>query len=360
MSSGAEGLDPAPTAPALAVADESAGEQAAQPPDPTAEVAPAADDLIEAVLVPPKGLVAVILTALLLTAALAVWITPGHDIARPPNLRLDLWRSNPADLQAIDQHNQALLRLPRDPQIERDLRDRWQKRMAAEAEQGVDALALQPQARIDLGEMEELTRQLVSRQGSDALRTIAVAYGRDVRAALTVCIKQAAREHQPLASFLQAEPPSDAARKLREMTGGLGRALAHAGLEFLAPRGRLDPAAALVVEALAQQRLLTLGQRVPGGAPQLPSDVELLLLRFRIEAHEGLSPERKLDLLRTLAVEDPSAPVEFLRGVLMARNGQCRQAVPWLLKAAQLGQNSQVARADAQWCAAQLSAHPRQ
>jgi hypothetical protein len=77
----------------------------------------------------------------------------------------------------------------------------------------------------------------------------------------------------------------------------------------------------------------------------------LLLLRFRVEAHEGLRFERKLQLLAELEQVDPATPAAWLRGVLLARAGAWPEAQAAFLQAAVRGEHPAQARVNARWCA---------
>jgi hypothetical protein len=310
-----------------------------------------APELIEPVLVPPKGLVATVVGLLLATAFAAVWFAPPLQGTLQPSLRLDFWRQS-VDLEQLRARDDGLLRMKRDLAAEQDLLSRFRAYLHDEARLGTDALADQPAAREALGEIEERVRALVASRGQDALRAMAVAYGREVRAALEAALLAARQKHQALGTFMR-DGSGGPAQALRDVAGGLGPALAGTGLDGELQGQRLLPAAGQVVEALAQTRILQLGQRIPTGPPPLPSDAQLLLLRFRIEAHEGLSNERKLRLVDELAIADPGAPVEYLRAVLLARAGQWRQARGLFLQAAARGQAPNLARVNASWCAKQ-------
>lgn len=316
------------------------------------EVAPESPpELIEPVLVPPRGLVPTVVALLLATAFASVWFAPPLRGTLQPSLRLDLWRQS-VDLEQLRARDDALLRVPRDRATEHELLQRFRSYLHDEARLGADAVAEQPQAREVLGDVEERVRSLVAARGQDALRALAVSYGREVRAALETALREARQNHQSLADFLRAGQ-ARSARDLQDLAGGLGLALAGTGLEAYLQGATLLPAAGQVVEALAQTRILHLGQRIPTGPPPLPSDAQLLVLRFRIEAHEGLSTERKLRLLDELAVADPGAPLEYLRAVLLARAGQWRPAQASFVQAAARGQLPELARVNARWCAEQ-------
>lgn len=318
---------------------------------------------IEPVLVPPKGLVPTVLALLLATAFAAVWWAPslrpiGQGMQQP-SLKLDFWKQA-VDLEQMRARDDGLLRLrttrlsqPGSLAAANEILSQFRAYLHEEASLGAEVLAQQPAARQALGDIEERVRALVATQGQDALRALAVDYGRQVRQAVEAALVQARGQHQTLAVWLR-EAKTPQAKALGDVAGGLGATLGGTGLEAFLHGGRLDPAAGQVVEALAQQRILQLGQRVPTGPPPLPSDAQLLLLRYRIEAHEGLSIERKLSLVQELAAVDAAAPTDYLLAVLLARAGHCREAIPAFQRAAARGQAADLAKANARWCAAQV------
>ena len=313
---------------------------------------------IEPVLVPPQGLVPTLLALLLATAFAAVWWAPPLRSeglgAQQPSLRLDFWKQA-VDLEQMRARDDGLLRSTRNQAAEGEILKRFQGYLRDEATLGAETLAQRPASREALGAIEERVRALVAAHGQDALRALAVDYGRQVRRAVEVALVQARAQHQTLGVWLR-ESKAPQAEALGAIAGGLGAALGGTGLEAFVHGARLDPAAAQVVEALAQQRILQLGQRVPTGPPPLPSDAQLLLLRYRIEAHEGLSIERKLSLVQELAAVDAAAPTDYLVAVLLARAGHCRQAIPAFQRAAARGQAVDLAQANARWCGARIRA----
>lgn len=328
--------------------------------DPAATAAPP-DGPLEPVLMPPRGLVATVLAILLATAAAAVLWAPPVPGGLRPSLRLNLWQQD-ADVGAMRARDDALLRFARDAAAEADIRQRLSAYLHDENREGAIGGADEPATRLALGELEERIRALAQAGGGDAVRALAVAWGRDVRQAAEQALAEAQAQGLPLQSFLRLSPRPKAAQTLVDVAGGLGRTLATAGFDRLwqadperRDAGRLPPAAGMVVESLAQQRIFALGQRMQGGPPQLPSDAWLLLLRFRIEAHEGLTIDRKLQLLQDLAVADPGAPVAYLQAVLLARAARWTEARAWFLQAAQRGEMRRQAAVNARWCAQQAA-----
>jgi predicted negative regulator of RcsB-dependent stress response len=142
---------------------------------------------------------------------------------------------------------------------------------------------------------------------------------------------------------------------LEAVAPGWGSTVQHLNLQRFVEQGQLTAAAARLVEALAQQRILSLGARLPR-PPQLASDQLELILRFRVEAHPALSLERKLVLLQQLASSDPSYPSVYVRGVLLAREGDCHGAIDAWRQAITMRQSAAVARANLRWCEQRLQA----
>jgi hypothetical protein len=105
-----------------------------------------------------------------------------------------------------------------------------------------------------------------------------------------------------------------------------------------------------MIEATAEQRLLLLGQRLPPPVPELSTELRHLLLRFRVEAYEGLALSRKLELIEVLREQTPSYPATYVTAVLLAREGRMRAAGGQFLLAAERGQFPGLARSNARWC----------
>ena len=321
----------------------------AQPPPPDA--APLDDAAVEPVLLPPHGLWAVALALFVLSAVAAIFWSPPLHPHLQPSLVLETWRD--VDLAALRQPDDALLRLPAGgPEqqalhaaIQAQFKQYLQREAALRGETGDDAAA-----RLALGAVEESVRTLVQRWGADALRRLAVQFGRDVRVAAERAILTARAAHQPFSVHLQAQPlPADVSA-LTDLAGALGTTLAHAGIDRQVRDGKLDPAAGQVIESIAQARFLRLGARVVGGAPQLPSAAWLFVQHFRVEAHAGLDLERRLALLDELATADPAYPSDYARGVLLAREEEYAKAVPWFERASTHGPFARQAHDNARWC----------
>lgn len=341
--------DPLPADPAVA-ADEAISVPA-QEREGAAEAAVASEaELVQPVLVPPRGLVAATLAALVATAAVAIAVAPPVQPAVRADLRLDSWRPDDRQFAEIarrqDQWAAVVDRLPAPATAAMAEVVHW---LAAESDLGAQGVRSDPAARATLGRAEEGLRTLAIQQGADAVRGLAVLWGRQVTAAFAHTARAAAERGVSVRDVL--DTPDGAA--LQRVAPGLGRLLAQTGLERLRAGPNLDPAADLVVQALAQARFLQFAVRVPD-PPQLDAELQALLLRFRIEAHEGLRVERKLALLQALAAADPTYPDHLVAGVLWAREGHCDRALPAFAKAVALGQDKARAAANFAWCQGQL------
>ncbi len=318
----------------------------AQPQPPLEEPA-----LAEPVLLPPRGLWALALVLFVLTAVAGIlWAPPLHPRVLP-SLVLETWRD--VDLPAMRQRDDALLRLvapsPEQQALERTIQAQFKVYLQREAELGGHT-ADDAAARLALGAVEESVRTLVQRWGVDALRRLAVQFGRDVHRAVETAVLAARAAHQPLALHLQAQPlPADVSA-LTALAGALGTSLERTGIERQVRDGKLDPVAGQVVETIAQARFLQLGARVPGGAPQLASDAWFLVQHFRVEAHVGLDLQRRLALLDELTMTDPAYPSDYARGVLLAREDEFAKAIPWFERASTHGPFARQARDNARWC----------
>ncbi len=309
----------------------------------------------EPVLLPPRGLVAALLVVLLATVGLAVLRAPAAQDTTTPSLQLTTWLGTDAEMQAILERDDALLKhtlaMPTDAQAHvAQVRKMLNEYLLLENQWGAQDLAYVPQAREKLGDLEEAVRALVLQRGPDALRGLAVAYGRDVTQAFEKVLNMAAARRIDLTALLQEQPLPEPVSQLTAVAGGIGRALAPAQLSDQMAQGHLRLPAALAIQALAQQRVFQLGVRIPQGGPQLPSDAHLLLLRFRVEAYEGTDLPRKFQLLREIDAIDPSYPGTYVGAVLLARAGQFRDAQSRFMLAAARGQGGKLARANARWC----------
>lgn len=321
------------------------------PPPESASSEKAQPATAEPVLLPPRGLWAVALGLFALTAAAAVLWAPPLRPTLLPDFALDHWRD--VDLAAMRQHDDALMAAPvTDPgrlELEARIAAQFTDYLQREALLG-DQVGEEAAARATLGQLEEAVRMLVQRWGADALRRLAVAWGRRVRTAAETALVTSRAAHQPLASRLQAVPlPADVS-DLTALAGALGAVLARMGMDQQVEAGAVVPAAGQVVEALAQARFLQLGVRVPGGAPQLASDAWFLVLHFRVEAHPGMALERRLALLDELAAAEPAYPADYIRGVWLAREQRYAQAEAAFTRAAATGEYAAKAAKNRRWC----------
>lgn len=313
---------------------------------------------VEPVLVPPKGLVPFILLALLLSAAAGV-VLPGElDAVGQPSLRLDNWQPETHEIIRIVARRDALLAANKGDRArhaaEQVMLDALLAYMTREKKQGVEAVRADPDARVALGRLEEGVRNHALLYGNDALRAMAVRYGRDVRAAVEAAL---AALHARGSSFAQASPeaaPLAAAVTLEQVAPGSRASLLHVGVDRYFDGQRLTAAASLLVEALAEQRVLALGQRLRP-KPALASDLRTMVDRFRVEALGGLSLKRRLLLLDDLAAHDAAYPVTYATAVLLARAGRYRAARATFLHAARIGQSPRLARANARWCRREMT-----
>lgn len=323
--------------------DADAAEPVAVDAAPTAGAAEPAlteDGLVEAVLVPPAGLVPTLLLVMLAVAAWAILQpAPLQPLARP-DLRLTAWQEGAAQLQA---RRLEQLGKPSDPVAEATISRELSVWLAREVSQGVAALASDPAAGRQLARLEERVRRFGLQHGREALGAAAGRWALGVRQAL----------EQQLA-------PSHAARKaatdggmsrIDQIAPGMARVAARTGItRWRGSDGRLSAAAALVVEALAIQRYLAFARRVPAPRPELSSALAIILLRFRVEAQAGLSLRRRLLLAEELAALDPAWPSTWSTAVLMAQAGRLRGAGIWFERAARQGEHPAAARQNARWC----------
>ncbi len=335
----------------------------ADPGTPPAGAPEANDELEQPVLVPPRGLVPVILVVLTAVAALA--ITAPADI-RPTaraSLRLVSWRPTPARLAAIDASRAAAVAPGGEPALPADLvaalRDQLRATLLDEARIGYQQVRADPRSRATLGRFEEALRHLGLTRGKDALHAFAIGYAREVGGAARTAYQDAVGRGLSLAAASQGKPPPKSLLTLENLAPGVGRTLSRVGLEeHVGPDG-LDPAAQLVIEALVEQGVYELARRLPGDAPQLSSELYRLLLAFRVEAHAGLPLARKLALLEELSGLDPTYPALYTTAGLLARGGRLRAARDTFLRAAAAGQFREQAMANARWCRERLSAMSR-
>lgn len=306
--------------------------------------------LIEPVLVPPRGLVTTTLLLLATTAGLAVTFAPPYGDALQPSLALDFWAADARELAEMRQRDQQLTARIATLPSEATLRHDWARWLALEAELGSEEVQGSSEARLLLGDLQERARTLVLQHGPDAWRAVAVRWSRDVQQSFGALAAQAQQRGVAVRDVLG----TGAAAPLDKLAPGLGRTLADTGIDAQL-QGAHALAAAEVVAGLAAMRMLDLAVRAPH-PPRLPLDVQALLLRYRVEAHQGLAIERKLVLLDQLHTIEPTYPAEYVGGVLLARADDCVHAVPALARAVAAGQLPQLARVNRQWCIERISA----
>lgn len=315
------------------------------------------DALQEAVLLPPRGLLTTTLVLLALTAALAIGWGPSVHAVTTPSLQLEFWPGDSRQLEELAALDDALLRVDArapDPQRQQDetaIRQGWAAWLRREAELGALDVQHDYEARQLLGQTQERVRTLVLRDGADAWRGVVVRYGRAVRQAT----EQFVLSLPEGATWTSAPVATRAA--VEAVAPGWAATAQHLSLQRFVQDNRLSAAAARLVEALAQQRLYSLGARLPN-PPGLSSVQQALILRFRVEAYEGLGLERKLDLLGQLASSDPAYPSVFVRGVLLARDHDCEGATIAWQQALRMHQQPAQARANLRWCARQREMAP--
>ncbi|MCO4760153.1 MAG: hypothetical protein KC502_01535 [Myxococcales bacterium] len=302
--------------------------------DESGHGSPAADDgLVEAVLVVPKGLVPAILVVMVIIAAWAILVpAPLHPLARP-DLTLNSWRDGAARL--AEQRTATLRSTPKLPGEEQIAHDfaLW---LALESTRGTADVATDPRARQQLAALEERVRNFGIAHDRGGLAAAAMRWARQVR----------------LEVDQVGAPPT---KGHRSIAPGLSKALSGSGVtRWRSPDGHLSPAAALVVEGVAEQRYLALARRLPHPRPQVGSGLQNLLLRFRVEAHTGLSLRRRLQLAEELTERDPAWPRSYATAVLMARARRFRAAKAWFTRAANEGEQATQARRNARWCRQQL------
>ncbi len=318
----------------------------------------------EPVLIPPRGLVAVTLVMALLVAAAAVTWPPAQARRVDPNLSLNDWRAEAqvyataaarldASLAEFEQAARSRADIAKAARSVGNQISAWQQR---ERDIGVLAARGDAQTRLMHGRLEETVRAFVSAFGGDLYRGLAVRYGRDVRIRFEAVLAAASVAGDDLRTWILREPRSDDVTALEAHAAGIAAALAQAGLGEYFDGQRLEPAAALVVEALAMQRVFSLAIRVPGVRPELDEDLVRTLLAFRVEAHQGLDLGRRLALVEELRRLDPTWPATWDQAVLLARAGRFRAAAGLFDAAARMGEHRDLARANARWCRDRLHA----
>lgn len=306
---------------------------------------------LEPVLLPPRGLWAVALALFVASAVAAILWAPSLKPRLRPSLTLETWRD--VDVAALRQPDDALLNHPplsaEQVALEAAIQEQFRAYLRLEAALAGHA-ADDAAARQALGAVEESVRTLVQRWGIDALRRLAVQFGRDVHLAVEKSILAARAQHQPFAQHLAMQPlPADVSA-LTALAGALGSTLERTGIDHQVRDGKLDPAAGQVIETIAQARFFQLGARIATGAPQLPSAAWFLVQHFRVEAHAGLDLPRRLALLDELATTDPAYPGDYARGVILAREEEFAKAAPFFERASKHGPLAKQARDNARWC----------
>ncbi len=314
----------------------------------------AVDGPVEPVLLPPRGLVAFVLVAMLLTAVAGVLLPGSPGATTKPSLLLSIWIPDEVELGTILHRRQALLNATSAGRSERQqaeqvMLDGLRTIMATEARLGVQGAIADANARRARGELEERVRDHVLAHGNDALKAMALRYAGDVRLALERALVALTQSGGSLTSASDDPTARERLAHLERVAPGSTRAFAGVGVERFMNGERLGPAAGLVVEAVAEQRVLGLGQRLPHPRPELDSDLRRLLERFRVEAHAGLDLKRRLVLLEQLVARDPTYPERYVTAVLLARAGRYRAAVGAFQAAALAGQLPRLARANARW-----------
>lgn len=320
-----------------------------------AESVPEQQDIEQPVLVKPKGLVAVVLLLFVATAGAAVLYPTAVPGGNGASLQLTSWRPPAAAVDAINARRAARVRVdfPSDPAgiaLADKIADQMRTYLAAEQELGYHGVRANPQARQQLGSLEEGLRTFALRHGNAAFRALvtkeAAAAGRQSAAAVVEVLGAGGS----LGAAQPNAPTLPEVTKLDALMPGVRKPLSRIGLERHVVNGALDPAAQLVVEALVEQRWRVFAARLPPPLPQRDTEVERLLLAFRIEADPGLSTARKLELIDQLAGEDATYPATFVTAVLLAREGRYRAARTLFLRSAEAGQLARRSRANARWC----------
>lgn len=315
---------------------------------PTEAVAGEAE--AELVLVPPRGLVPVLLLALLTVAAVGVrWPFAVQGDARP-DLLLESWRADAATYWQQLQTDAELAGPAPDEEPVRGEMVAWLGREATLGAAAVD----DPEARRLRGSAEESLRRLALKGGNRAVVTFARRYGRDVAIAAGAALAAGRAAGRPIEG-LEVDAPE--AKALRAVAPGVDSLLDRARFgQELRPDGGLDPAAAGVLAMMAESRALAMAVRVPPPRPEPGSRARRTVLAFRVERGQGLSMERRLDLLDDLMQLDPAYPRSFATGVILAQGRSYRAARAAFLAAATIGERPDAARANARYCKRRLAA----
>ncbi len=311
-----------------------------------------ADGLEEAVLVPPRGLVPVLLLALVLVAALAIRMPASIQGDGRPDFQIGLWQ---ADADGVAARRDARLRdrliLPDEATITAGLA-LW---LADEARDG-PAVIDNAAARARLATLEEQVRVVALRDGREAALAMAQRWGVAVHAAVDRLLVAASAADAAFDASILATPEGVALEALAPgffallMRSGLGREREDNG------SGALSLAAGLVVEAMAAQRVLALAVRVPSPRPELPSPLRRMVLSYRVERGQRLELPRRLELLDELTALDPTYPRAFATGVILAEARRFGVAQRAFVAAAIAGERPDQSRANARFCKRRHSA----
>lgn len=318
-------------------------------------------------LVAPRLLPAFALLLLALTAAGGVlWMRSLHTIATP-SLVLDGWQRDAraaalrqrfdGRLAAFERRLEASAALAEVFTAAQQRTQAWLVLERTELRQGV---AVPERLRLARGHAEEAVRALALAGGDDAVIALGLALGQALRERFVAVVLATRAAGKPPSGFLSQTPTPDEVVTLRRVGGGAGEAWIRAGLHrFVGASGGLTLAASVIIDALSIERILQLTTRVPGGGPQLETDARRLVLRYRVEQHEGLGLTRRLQLLAALQADDPSYPATFSRAAILGAAGSFAACAATFERAARLRQRPQLAAANARWCRAQAEATSR-
>ncbi len=293
----------------------------------------------EPVLLPPKGLVAVLLLALTFVAVAGVrWpVTLRGDGA--PDLTLQSWRDGVE--QRVAWRDATLRQHPPLPE-EATIVAGFEAWLGKEAALG-DAVAEDADARRLRGQVEEQVRLLGLRAGPTAVLAAALRFGVATRRALEAHGLEGASREAPAVGLAATIRRAGLDREGANSQGG----------------GAWQPAVALLVEALAAERYLALALRLTPPRPELPTPSRRAFLAARVERYgAGLGLERRLALLDELVELDPTYERSFATGVILAQEGRWRAARAAFVAAAIAGERPDAARANARWAAQQIAPAP--
>jgi hypothetical protein len=320
-------------------------------------------ELVQAVLQPPRGLVAISLAALVLSAMVAIWWGPAareelpaeQDLSLPSLAAPPIWAVDPAVLAQLQADDAALLQwyasqpagLAADASV---LVAEASAVLSLEVTAGAAGLADDPAARLAVGQVEERTRQLALRYGNRAVQAVALHWA-----------VQAVDQLQPLAAVAASKqgdwtglldtPQGQAANRAAP---GLPRALQGARLDRWIDGQNWQPGVRQALQGLARQRWLAFAARIPQ-AQVLPDQLNRLILRWKAETHEGIGLERRIALLQQLRAMDATYPADWQAGRLLWLSGRCDRALPFLTEAVASQQESAAAARVLRACRAQVA-----